>query len=53
MNSQITFDEYLLISTNNFVYQAKYNPEIIYQYELDTLHPDDADYEERAPEKIV
>ena len=32
MNSQITFDEFLLLSKKSFLYEAQNNPEIVYEY---------------------
>jgi hypothetical protein len=34
MNSQITFDEYYLLNAKAFIYEAQYNPEVIYDWEL-------------------
>ena len=53
MNSQISFDEYLLLCQKSFLYEAQHNPEIVYAYELENLSPNDIDYEKRAPEHII
>lgn len=53
MNSQISADEYLLLSQKAFVYEATYNPRIVYEFELDALDPDDEADREKRPEVIA
>jgi len=53
VNTQITFDEYYLLVQKNFLYEATFNPEVIYEHELNDLDPEDPSYAERAPELII
>ena len=32
MNSEISFDEYLLLSQKHFIYESTYNPMVVYEY---------------------
>lgn len=50
MNSQITFEEYLLLSQKWFIYEMTYNPTMVYELQLDELNPNIPGNEESTPE---
>ena len=53
VNSRVSFDEFLAIKKADFMYKCKYDPEIIYEYSLHHLNPNNpADYM-RMPENVI
>ena len=45
INSQMTFDEWHLLCIKTFLYEAKHDPNVIYEYGLDRIAPGTPDYE--------
>lgn len=53
MNSQVTFEEYFVLAAKHFLYEATYNPNVVYEFELQGLEPGHPEYAERAPEMVI
>lgn len=61
LNSQISFDEYLLLNKKAFLYECKHNPTVIYKYGLNEIESGDSEDDENyddfdasgRPERIV
>ena len=53
VNSQVTFDEFHLMYMKKVAYEATYNPQIVHEYGLYDLSPDDPNYESMSPEALV
>jgi hypothetical protein len=53
VNSQITFDEFFLLSKKAFLYECQSNPNIIYEQGLDEIDESDEEEKELTPEYLV
>jgi hypothetical protein len=53
VNSQITFDEFFLLSKKVFLYECQNNPTVIYEFGLDDIRSSDEDEREFIPENVV
>lgn len=53
VNSQISFDEFFLLHKKAFLYECQYNPNVIYQFDLDDIDEEDEEDRERMPETII
>lgn len=53
VNSQISFDEFLLMHMKKFIYEATYNPVVVHSFGLHNLDPNDPTYKSRNPEYIA
>ena len=50
MNSQITFDEYLVMKQAHTLYELKYDPQVMYSSGLFNLESDDPMDRQRIPD---
>ena len=53
MNSQISYDEYLLLNQKVMIYELTYNPLMVYDMGLDEIDNDDDVEKQRKPEVVV
>lgn len=53
MNSQISFDEFLLLNQKAFVYECTYNPQMVHQLGFHQLEPGNAAHDQLQPERVV
>ena len=53
MNSQITYEEYLLLTQKYFIYEMTYNPTMVYELGLDQIDFKLPFHEKFSPEGFV
>jgi len=53
MNSQISFDEFLLLNQKAFVYEATHNPQMIYSLGFNQLEAGNETHDQLQPERVV
>jgi hypothetical protein len=53
MNSQISFDEFLLLNQKSFLYECTYNPKIVYKLGFAHLEPGNPADDQLQPERVV
>lgn len=53
MNSQITFDEFLLLHQKKFVYDCTYDPELVHEHDLYEFDHEDPSYADASPEHLA